>query len=65
MGVADIERTALVAVIVGAAALFAFATLANAVGKGSTRAFDEWLLLSLRTPGNPADPDRARSGSRR
>ena len=53
---ADIERTVLAAVIVGAAALFTFAALANAVGKGSTRPFDEWLLLSLRTPGNPADP---------
>jgi undecaprenyl-diphosphatase len=52
----DIERTVLAAVIVGAAALFTFAVLANAVGKGSTRPFDEWLLLSLRTPGNPADP---------
>jgi len=52
----DIERTVLAAVIVGAAALFTFAALANAVGKGSTRPFDEWLLLSLRTPGNPADP---------
>jgi undecaprenyl-diphosphatase len=53
---ADIERTVLAAVIVGAAALFTFSALANAVGKGSTRPFDEWLLLSLRTPGNPADP---------
>ena len=39
--------------------LFAFAKLADAVGDGGTRAFDEWLLVSLRTPGNLADPDRA------
>jgi undecaprenyl-diphosphatase len=54
--VAGIERTVLVAVILGAAALFAFAKIANEVGQGETRAFDEWLLLSLRTPGNPALP---------
>ena len=54
--VADIERTVLVAVILGAAALFAFAKIANEVGQGDTRAFDEWLLLSLRTPGDPAVP---------
>lgn len=54
--VADIERTVLIAVILGAAALFAFAKIANEVGQGGTRAFDEWLLLSLRTPGNPAVP---------
>ena len=54
--VADIERTVLVTVILGAAALFAFAKIANEVGQGETRAFDEWLLLSLRTPGDPAVP---------
>jgi undecaprenyl-diphosphatase len=54
--VADTERTVLVAVILGAAALFAFAKIANEVGQGETRAFDEWLLLSLRTPGDPAVP---------
>jgi undecaprenyl-diphosphatase len=43
-------------VILVASALFVFATLANAVGRGSTRAFDEWLLVALRTPGNLADP---------
>ena len=36
--------------------LFAFAKLANAVGQGGTHAFDEWLLVALRTPGNLADP---------
>ena len=37
---ADIERTVLATVIVGAAALFTFAAFANAVGRGSTRPFD-------------------------
>jgi undecaprenyl-diphosphatase len=50
------EPVTLAAVIVGAAALFAFATIANAVGRGGTPAFDEWLLVALRTPGDLADP---------
>ena len=54
--VARLERSILLGVILGAAALFAFAKLANEVFEGSTRAFDEYLLLVLRTPGNPADP---------
>jgi undecaprenyl-diphosphatase len=54
--VAKVERLTLAAVVLGAAALLAFATLANAVGRGSTRAFDEWLLLALRVPGDLADP---------
>jgi undecaprenyl-diphosphatase len=53
---AGIERVVLIGVIAAAAILLAFATLANAVGRGSTRAFDDWLLVSLRTPGNLADP---------
>jgi undecaprenyl-diphosphatase len=54
--VARVERVTLVTLIVAAAALFLFAKLADEVGEGSTRRFDEWLLLSLRTPGNLADP---------
>ena len=50
------ERVTLIGVIAAAAMLFAFAKLANAVGRGSTRAFDEWLLVALRTPGDLADP---------
>lgn len=54
--VARVERMTLVALILAATVLFAFASLANAVGRGSTRAFDEWLIVALRTPGNLADP---------
>lgn len=50
------ERVTLVTVIVAAVLLFAFATIANAVGRGSTHAFDELLLIALRTPGDLADP---------
>jgi undecaprenyl-diphosphatase len=54
--VARIERLVLASIIVGASVLLAVAKLANAVFAGGTRAFDEWLLLALRVPGNPADP---------
>ena len=50
------ERRTLAAVILGAAALLAFAKIADGIGDGSTRAFDEWLLVALRTPGDLADP---------
>ena len=54
--VARVERVMLVGVIVAAGALFVFARLADAVREGGTLAFDERLLLALRTPGNLADP---------
>jgi len=54
--VARVERLTLFAVILAAGVLFAFARLANAVGRGGTHAFDEWLIIALRTPGDPADP---------
>ena len=54
--VARIEPMALLAVILAAGLLLAFAKLANVVGQGSAPAFDEWLIVALRTPGNLADP---------
>ncbi len=54
--VSRIERVTLAGVILAAGALLVFATLANEVGEGETRAFDERILLALRTPGNLADP---------
>jgi undecaprenyl-diphosphatase len=54
--VARIEPMALLAVIVGAALLLAFAKLANLASRGRAPAFDEWLIVALRTPGNLADP---------
>lgn len=53
---ARMERRSLVTLIAGAAALFAFFKIANAVGAGSTRSFDETIILAMRTPGNLADP---------
>jgi undecaprenyl-diphosphatase len=54
--VGRIERMTLSVVILAASLLFAFARLANAVTRGGTHAFDEWLIIALRTPGNLADP---------
>ena len=39
-----------------AAILFAFAKIGEEMVQGDTRAFDEYVLLSLRTAGNPSDP---------
>jgi undecaprenyl-diphosphatase len=39
-----------------AAMLFAFAKIGEEMVEGDTRAFDVQVLLSLRTPGNSADP---------
>jgi undecaprenyl-diphosphatase len=50
------ESRTLVTLILGAGGLFAFARIANWVGDGGARAFDEWLLVALRTPGDLADP---------
>ena len=51
-----LERGTLLTLILAAAALYAFAALAGAVGGGGTYAFDERVLLALRVPGNLADP---------
>jgi undecaprenyl-diphosphatase len=54
--VARVERTTLIGIILAAGALSIFAKLADSIGEGSTRRFDDWLLLALRTAGDPADP---------
>jgi undecaprenyl-diphosphatase len=54
--VASIEPMALSAVILAAGLLLAFARLANVVSRGEAPAFDEWLIVALRTPGDLADP---------
>ena len=51
-----VERTTLLLMIGTASVLFVFAKIADAVGDGGTRMFDEAVLLALRTPGNTADP---------
>ena len=54
--VSGIERGTLLTLIFGAAALYVFAALADAVGDGGTRALDERVLLALRVAGNLSDP---------
>ena len=51
-----LERWTMIVIGVAAAAMFAFAKLAEEMVEGDTRAFDEYVLLALRTPGNPSDP---------
>jgi undecaprenyl-diphosphatase len=54
--VGRIERMTLSAVIVAAGLLLLFTRLANAVRRGGTEDFDEWLIIALRNPGDLADP---------
>jgi undecaprenyl-diphosphatase len=50
------EPLMILTVLLVAAALWAFAVLADAVEEGETHAFDEAVLLAMRTPADPADP---------
>ena len=51
-----LEPITLLAVILAAGLMLAYATLANVASRGPAPAFDEWLIVALRTPGNLADP---------
>jgi len=50
------ELTTLILLAVLAGAVWGFVELADEVMEGETHAADEWLVLSLRTPGDKADP---------
>ena len=50
------ELTSLILMGLTAAALWGFVELADEVLEGSTRSYDETVLLMLRTPGDTADP---------
>ena len=50
------ELAVLVLLLVVAGAIWAFIALAGEVTEGDTRALDQRILLSLRTPGDVADP---------
>jgi undecaprenyl-diphosphatase len=50
------EFSILVPICVGSAALSCFALLTSEVTEGETHAFDERVLLALRTPGDLGDP---------
>jgi undecaprenyl-diphosphatase len=53
---AEREFTVLAALALAAAALWGFVELAGEVLEGETRAFDERILLALRSPADPSDP---------
>lgn len=50
------ELEILVVLLLVAAGMLGFVALAGEVSEGETRAFDEALLLALRTPGDRSDP---------
>lgn len=50
------ELRSLIALSLIMSGLWFFAELADVVMEGGSRAFDRFLLLSLRSPGNPQDP---------
>lgn len=54
--VSTFERRTIAAIGVAALALFAFAKLGEEMVEGDTRAFDEYLLLALRSHDDPSDP---------
>ncbi|TNC70949.1 phosphatase PAP2 family protein [Rubellimicrobium roseum] len=53
---ARVEAKTLLAVLLTAAALWTFVGLADEVAEGDTHAFDESLLLALRSPTDISDP---------
>lgn len=54
--IAAVERRVLLAILLVAGTLWGAAEIAAAVVAGSTNAFDESILLALRSPGDPSDP---------
>lgn len=50
------ERATLIGLALVSGGLWGFVELAGEVMEGDTRAFDEWLLLRLRTPDDLTDP---------
>lgn len=50
------ETVTLLAIVLTAGALWAFVGLAAEMREGDLHAFDEAVLLALRTPGDPSDP---------
>ncbi len=51
-----VEPRLLVVLLLLSAAVYGFGEIADEVIEGDTRAFDERVLLALRTPGDPSNP---------
>jgi undecaprenyl-diphosphatase len=56
-----LESRALLALLAGAGAIWAFLAVGGEVREGETLALDRRILLAFRTPGNPAEPLGSRS----
>lgn len=56
-----VESRALLALLAGAGAVWAFLTVGGEVREGESLALDEQILLALRAPNNPHDPLGSRS----
>jgi undecaprenyl-diphosphatase len=54
--VGEADAVVLAAVVAAAAGVWLFLAVADNVAEGSTRTFDERVVLALREPGDPADP---------
>lgn len=50
------DAAVLAAVVAAAAGVWVFLAVASHVAEGSTREFDERVVMALREPGDPADP---------
>jgi undecaprenyl-diphosphatase len=50
------EPVLLTLVLLITGGVWAFVELADAVGEGDSRAFDEWMILALRNPEDSSDP---------
>lgn len=51
-----LAKRPLVILLIASALFWGFIGVADEVLEGETEAFDRWLLLALRSPGDPADP---------
>lgn len=54
--VSRLERLTVALAMMVAAGILGFLALADIVADGGAHRFDEWLLLALRSPGDPSDP---------
>ena len=51
-----VERWTLLSIVLTAGAIWGFVSIAEEMIEGDTRAFDEWVLLALRSPLDLSDP---------
>lgn len=54
--IGDLDRAVLLVGLALISAVLAFLKVADLVNQGTSQAFDEWLIRSLRDPADPSDP---------